>query len=154
MSTGDTDLDFSVFDNDLGGITPEEVMGRGRVHQIIDDDVVALMEGRVRKTGALARLRDWRNEDIAPNSTGGRPSLISERAVLTGMLLLAKAGHPMFITRLAQLFQYELSDASRELLGLETSMTNFIGHLGEQRRWYSNTHRAFHRMNDLMDPFP
>ncbi|TFD02786.1 hypothetical protein [Cryobacterium sp. TMT1-66-1] len=143
-----------MYDNDLGGVTPEEVMGRGRVHHVIADDIVVLMEGRVRKTGVLAKLQEWRDEDVAGESLGGRPALISDRAILTGMLLLAKANAPIFITRLAALFQYELSDESRKLLGLEASMTSFIGHVGEQKRWYHNAHRAFHRMNDLMDPFP
>jgi hypothetical protein len=47
-----------------------------------------------------------------------------------------------------------LSDASRELLGLQRSRSSFMAHTAEQKRWYHNTSRAFHRINDLMDPFP
>ena len=60
----------------------------------------------------------------------------------------------MFLTSVRDLFMFRLSDASRELLGLEAPMTAFVGHIGEKNRWYANTSRAFHRINDLMDPFP
>jgi hypothetical protein len=154
MSAGDIDYGFSGYEPDLGGMTQAEVMGRGRIHQLIDDDTVRLMEGRVRKTGVLEKLKGWSDEDATPFSIGGRPSLISERAMLTGMLLLAKEGSAMFLTALRDIFMYRLSDASREVLGLERPMTSFVGHIAEKNRWYANTSRAFHRMNDLMDPFP
>lgn len=154
MIAGDVDYAFTGHDPDLGGMTQAEVMGRGRIHQLIDDETVALMEGRVRKTGILEKLREWSDEDAEAISVGGRPSLISERAVLTGMLLLAKEGASMFLTSVRDLFMFRLSDASRELLGLESSQTAFVGHTAEKNRWYANTSRAFHRMNDLMDPFP
>ncbi|PPL18634.1 hypothetical protein [Microterricola pindariensis] len=153
MSAGDTDHDYSVFARDLGGITQEEVMGRGRIQVALPDVDVQRFEARVRKTGVLERLQDWRAEDSLGEGFGGRPALINDRAILTGMLL-ANRGEPIFITRLARLFQHELSDASRALLGLEPSFVSFVEHVAEQNRWYSNTHRAFHRMNDLMDPFP
>ncbi|GAB3129605.1 hypothetical protein GCM10027056_31940 [Glaciibacter psychrotolerans] len=60
----------------------------------------------------------------------------------------------MHLTLLTALFQHGLGDESRELLGLERSSNAFIGHIGETKRWYHNVHRAFHRLNDLMDPFP
>ena len=154
MSAGDVDYGFNTLEPDLGGITKAEVMGRGRIHALIDDETVALMEGRVRKTGVLERLQEWRDEDAVPFSIGGRPSLISERAILTGMLLLAKEGSAMFLTSVRDLLMFRLSDTSRELLGIERSLAAFVGHVGEKNRWYANTSRAFHRMNDLMDPFP
>ena len=154
MSAGDVDYGFNGYDPDLGGMTQAEVMGRGRIHQLIDDDTVKLAESRVRKTGVLERLQDWSDEDAPPFSIGGRPSLISERALLTGIMLLAKDNAAVFLTSLRDLFMYRLSDASRELLGLERPRTGFVGHLAEKNRWYANTCRAFHRINDLMDPFP
>lgn len=154
MSAGDIDHGFSGYEPDLGGMTQAEVMGRGRIHQLIDDDTVKLMESRVRKTGVLERLQAWRDEDAAAFSIGGRPSLISERAILTGMLLLAKEGTAMHLTCLRDLLMFRLSDASRELLGLEAPSAGFVGHIAEKNRWYANTSRAFHRINDLMDPFP
>ena len=154
MSAGDIDYEFNGYDPDLGGITQAEVMSRGKSLPLIDDQTVALTEGRVRKSGVLERLQEWRDEDAAAFSIGGRPSLISERAILTGLLLLAKEGKAMFLTNLRDLLMSRLSDASRELLGLETPMTAFVGHSPEQNRWYANTARAFQRINDLMDPFP
>ncbi|TFC16536.1 hypothetical protein [Cryobacterium glucosi] len=154
MSAGDIDYGFTGYEPDLGGMTQAEVMGRGRIHQLIDDETVALMEGRVRKAGVLERLQAWRDEDAVAFSIGGRPSLISERAMITGMLLLAKEGSAMFMTNLRDIFMFRLSDASRALLNLEAPHSAFVGHIGEKARWYSNTTRAFQRMNDLMDPFP
>ena len=154
MSAGDIDYGFNGYEPDLGGITQAEVMSRGKSLPLIDDQTVALTEGRVRKSGVLERLQEWRDEDAAAFSIGGRPSLISERAILTGLLLLAKEGKAMFLTNLRDLLMSRLSDASRELLGLETPMTAFVGHSPEQNRWYANTARAFQRINDLMDPFP
>ncbi|QYF74359.1 hypothetical protein [Cryobacterium sp. PAMC25264] len=154
MSAGDIDYGFTGHNPDLGGMTQAEVIGRGRIHQLIDDETVALMEGRVRKTGVLEKLREWSEEDAAAFSLGGRPSLISERAILTGMLLLAKEGTSMFLTNVRDLFMFRLSDTSRDLLDLESSQIAFVGHTGEKNRWYANTNRAFQRMNALMDPFP
>jgi len=154
MSAGDIDYGFTGYSPDLGGMTESEIMGRGRIHDVIDHQTVVLMEGRVRKTGVLERLQAWRDEDALAFTIGGRPSLISERAVMTALLLLAKEGSAMFFTNVRDLFMFRLSDASRELLGLEKSLEAFVGHVGEKNRWYANTIRAFQRMNDLMDPFP
>ncbi|WBM79836.1 hypothetical protein KIV56_16960 [Cryobacterium breve] len=154
MSAGDTDYAFNGYAPDLGGMTQTEVMGRGRIHQLIDDETVALMESRVRKTGVLERLQQWTDEDASGISVGGRPSLISEKALLTALLLLAKEGTSMFLTSVRDLFMFRLSATSRELLGLETPRTAFVGHVAEKNRWYANTSRAFNRINALMDPFP
>lgn len=154
MSAGDTDYPSTEADSDLGGMTLAEVMGRGRIPQLIDDDTVALMEARVRKTGVLEKLAQWRQEDAPPYSIGGRPSQISDCAILTALLLLSKENTAMFLTLTRDLFMYRLSDSSRELLGLEPCSGAFIGHIGEQRRWYANTSRAFNRIVGLIDPFP
>ena len=154
MSAPEALLTFADPDTDLGGITRAEVMGRGHAYQLIEDPLVALMESRVRKTGLPDQLQAWRAADAASTGLGGRPSLISDTAILTGLLLLAKEGSAMHLTALTALFQYRLSAASRDLLGLEGSGTGYLGHTGQQWRWYSNTHRAFHRITGLMDPFP
>lgn len=160
-NTGDNDHDVDEVDNDangefgdLGGITPEEVMGRGQINQMLDDSIVALMESRVRKTGVLEKLQQWRDEDAIPFTIGGRPPLISDLAVLTGLLILAKEGKAMFITNLRDIFMSRVSDQARELLGLERSLVTFAGHISEKERWYANTSRAFQRLNVLMDPYP
>ena len=154
MSAGDIDYDLTGHDPDLGGMTKAEVMGRGRVPELIDDELVALMAGRVLKTGVLERLSQWRAEDSPPLSIGGRPALISDLAILTGMLLLAKEGTAMLLTCLRDLLMKRLSDTSRELLGVESYSTDFIGHHSVHDRWYANTARAFQRINDLTDPYP
>ncbi|TFD36278.1 hypothetical protein E3T34_00970 [Cryobacterium sp. TMT1-62] len=154
MSAGDIDYDLTGHDPDLGGMTKAEVMGRGRVPELIDHELVALMAGRVLKTGVLERLNQWRAEDSPPLSIGGRPALISDLAILTGMLLLAKEGTAILLTCLRDLLMKRLSDTSRELLGVESYSTDFIGHHSVHDRWYANTARAFQRINDLTDPYP
>ena len=154
MSAGDTDYGFTGYSPDLGGMTEAEIIGRGRIHNVIDHQTVVLMERRVRKTGVLERPQAWRDEDALAFTIGGRPSLISERALMTALLLLAKEGSTMFLTSVRDLLMSRLSDASRELLGVEKCAEAFVGHLPEKHRWYANTSRAFHRMTDLMDPFP
>jgi hypothetical protein len=52
------------------------------------------------------------------------------------------------------LFRSRLSDKSRELLGLERCPETFIGHIGDKKRWYDNTSRAFNRIIALIDPYP
>lgn len=152
----DLDIDFTFSDlyGDLGGISELEVRGRGRTPSPLDDALVVQAHRRVVKTGILERLARWRAEDTPPAHMGGRPALISDEALLTGLMLLAKEGAPLHLTRVAELFQYRLSDSARELLDLERPSTTFVGHVGEQRRWFHNTHRAFHRIHKLLDPFP
>jgi hypothetical protein len=154
MSAGDIDYAFTGHNPDLGGITQSEVMGRGKIHQLIDHETVALMEGRVQKAGVLDLLQEWRHEDAPPFSIGGRPALISDRAILTAMLLLAKEGTALLLTCVRDLLMFQLSDSSRELLGVESYSYDFDLHNAAKDRWYANTARAFQRINALMDPYP
>jgi hypothetical protein len=154
MTAGDTDYTLDGWESDLGGMTQAEIVGRGRIHALIADETVALMEERVRKTGILERLEEWRLEDATPWAMGGRPSLISDRALLTALMLLAKESSAMYLTGVRDLFRSRLSDKSRELLELESCPEAFLTHIGDKKRWYDNTSRAFNRINALMDPFP
>ena len=85
---------------------------------------------------------------------GGRPAMISYRAVLTALLLLARESAPMHLRRAAFLMQVRLSPASKELLGLPESHDAFVPQDASRDRWYNNTVRAFQRMNALLDPYP
>lgn len=148
------DVDYHLSDIDLGGISPAEVLGRGRNTDLIEDATVALAEARVRRSGVLEALAQWTAEDRASEGLGGRPSTISYRAVLTALLLLARESSPMHLRRAALLLQVRLSPASKELLGLPAAHDAFIPQDASRDRWYNNTRRAFHRMNKLLDPFP
>ncbi|MCU1471005.1 MAG: hypothetical protein JWQ39_2154 [Glaciihabitans sp.] len=138
---------------DFGNITPSEVLTRGRTVNPFTHEQVATAEERVRKTGMLERLATWHAQDHVEGG-GGRPAIISERAILTGMLLLASEHKTLWISTLAQLFQQRLDAESRTLLGLPPTATAFDDQLRTQKQWYRNTHNAFHRMLSVMDPFP
>src|SRR5690606_14432930 len=128
------------------GVTEREIMGRGRNMQVIDAGTVALAEARVRQSGVLARLEAWKAEDRATHGLGGRPEIISARALLTALLLLAHENSPLHITRAALLLQHRLEPKSRELLDLPEGNSSFITHVASNRRWYDNTIRCFHRV--------
>ncbi len=154
MTAGDVDYLIPGYDLDIGGISPAEVLGRGRNTDLIDDATVALAEARVRKAGVLERLDQWAFEDRNTDGMGGRPAMISSRAVLTAFLLLARESSPMHVRRAALLLQVRLSPASQELLGLPQSNRDLVDPSVSKDRWYNNTMRAFQRMNSLMDPYP
>lgn len=154
MTAGDVDYLLPDSRLDLGGITRAEVLGRGRNTDLIEDATVAVAEARVRKSGVLEKLERWAAEDGKDESMGGRPSLISYRAVLTALLLMARESAPMHVRRAALLLQVRLTPASRELLGLPQDNSTFVDPSASKERWYNNTMRAFQRMNALMDPYP
>ena len=154
MTAGDVDYRLPYSDIDTGGISATEVLGRGRNTDLIDDTTVALAESRVRKSGVLEMFEQWAAEDGKDESMGGRPAMISYRAVLTALLLMARESAPMHVRRAALLLQVRLSPASHELLGLPQDNSSFVNASASKDRWYNNTIRAFQRMNALLDPYP
>lgn len=92
MTSVDIDYYRAFDDNDDCGITEREVLGRGRDLQQFDDSTVALAETRVRQSGILEQLDRWAAEDAKRDGMGGRPAMISYRALLTALLLLAQEG--------------------------------------------------------------
>jgi hypothetical protein len=150
-----TDIDYyRGLSDDECGITEREILGRGRNLQRFDESTVALIETRVRQSGILEQLECWAAEDSNQDGMGGRPAMISIRAVLTALLLLAHEGAPLHIRRAAYVLQHRLSSQSRQLLDLPESPVSFATHIPSTKRWYTNTIRAFHRMKKLMDPYP
>lgn len=154
MNVTDRDYYMPGFNAEHGGITPNEVMGRGRNLQQVQPALVALIDSRVRQSGVLEQLDAWAAEDSKADWMGGRPAILSARAVLTALMLLAHEGSPMLLTRAAALLQYRLPAEARDLLGIPHPRTAFASHTAENRRWYSNTVRAYHRMKSLLDPYP
>lgn len=154
MTSIDIDYYRAFGDDDECGITEREILGRGRNLQQFDDSMVALVETRVRQSGVLEQLERWAAEDSKGEGMGGRPAMISYRALLTALLLLAHEGAPMHIRRAALLLQHRLPSKSRELLDLPEVPTAFARHIPTTNRWFTNTIRAFHRMKKLMDPYP
>jgi hypothetical protein len=152
MMTNAIDTLFDALD--LGGISESEVMDRGQTREPISHDKVVRANRRVEETGTLKRLAAWRQQDYPAVGVGGRPKSVSDRAILVGLVLLAGENSPQLIRTLTTALQYRLSDESRSLLGLQAGTDEFANHLVEHKRWYNNTHNAFHRMLSLMDPFP
>lgn len=153
MISTDTDY-YRAPGEDECGITEREILGRGRNLQQFDDAAVALIETRVRQSGILEQLDRWAAEDSNPDGVGGRPAMISIRALLVALLLLAHEGAPLHMRRAAYVLQLRLSVRSRELLDLPESAVSFATHVPTTKRWYTNTIRAFHRLKRLLDPYP
>ncbi|MCY7403983.1 MAG: hypothetical protein LH475_05030 [Cryobacterium sp.] len=116
--------------------------------RIIDPYIVAQANDRVTQTGALDLLASWRT----PHQRAGHErSTVSDRVILVGLVLLAGERSPHTITTLADLIQHRFAPESRELLCLPTPESNTDL---ETACWYSRTGDAYHRLLDLMDPFP
>ena len=116
--------------------------------RIIDPYIVAQANDRVTQTGALDLLASWRT----PHQRAGHErSTVSDRVILVGLVLLAGERSPHTITTLADLIQHRFAPESRELLCLPTPESNTDL---ETACWYSRTGGAYHRLLDLMDPFP
>ena len=102
----------------------------------------------VTQTGILHILDRWRTEDNITKRNG----LVSERAVLVGLLLLAREQSPLSLTLLGELLHRRLTSASRQLLDLPA--LGGSESTDETKRCVNRTQAAFHRMLALMDPYP
>jgi hypothetical protein len=80
----------------------------------IDTATVTRTNELVTQTGILDMFERWRAEDHITT----RPALVSERALLVGLMLLAKEKSPLSLTLLAELLHRRLDTASRQLLDL------------------------------------
>ena len=112
MNATDVDYYMPGFNAEHGGIAPNEIMGRGRNLQPVEPALVALVDSRVRQSGVLEQLEAWAAEDAKADWMGGRPAILSSRAVLTALMLLAHEGSPMLLSRAATLLQYRLPTES------------------------------------------
>ena len=139
---------------DCGGISASEVLSGGHADYVFTSEQVILAHSRVLQTGILDKLAVWRSADTPVTGARTRPSLISDRAILVGLLLLASEHGNFRISSLAVVFQNRLPPESRALLHLSGVAPVSLDDTREDKRWYGRTHRAFHRMLALMDPFP
>jgi hypothetical protein len=115
---------------------------------LIDQEAVARTNALVTQTGILHTLDRWRAEDTITTRGG----LVSERAVLVGLVLLAREQSPLSLTLLGELLHRRLTSASRQLLDLPALVGSES--TDETKRSLSRTQAAFHRMLALMDPYP
>ncbi|TFC65936.1 hypothetical protein E3T25_08900 [Cryobacterium sandaracinum] len=150
MTTDSTTPDTT----DFGGMSASEVHSGGRTDHVFTSQQVALAHSRVLQSGILDKLDAWRSEDAHVTGASARLPLISDHATLVGLLLLASEHGPLQISSLAVVLQNRLTQESRTLLHLSDVAPGFAGETREAKRWFDVTHRAFHRMLPLMDPFP
>lgn len=62
---------------------------------------VAATEAKIARIGVLEELATWRAEGNHATGAGRRPTLISDRAILVGLLLLASEHRALWISSLA-----------------------------------------------------
>jgi hypothetical protein len=142
-------------DDERGGITEDEVDTRGNDKSGLTDDVVRTAIRRVRASGVLELLDQWRKEDGYLHANGGRPPMFSAEAVIVGFLLLAGTRSPLLIRDLAKLLHHGLSDAMRAELGIPKPAPWLATKHHAALRWEENVRSTFRRqILDLMDPFP
>jgi hypothetical protein len=148
------DIDHFVDSEEFGGMSVEEIIARRNTRSALPDQQVAHAAARVDKSGTVAKLNEWRRQDTVHRGLGGRPVQIGDRAILTGMLLLAQEHTPLWMTSLSELLLHRLSPTSQDLLALPAAHGPRVNPLIEQNRWEKNTNNSFHRILDLMDPYP
>jgi hypothetical protein len=126
----------------------------GRAPHVFTSQLVADAEARVAESGVLDKLTTWRGDDNHTTGVTERPIIVSDRAILVGLLLLASDHSPLMISSLAEVFQYRLTSDSRILLGLTGASDEVADHARDHKRWYRKTRTAFNRMLAVMDPYP
>lgn len=121
-------------------------------HRPVRDQLVQALDESVTASGALESVYRWRHEDN-PRSANAR-TVISDRAILVGFLVLSAERSPLRITDLADLFEHRLSSDSRRRLGLPEDLGAGLSPASRSTRWVASIGRAFHRLLDVMDPLP
>ena len=116
----------------------------------IPDAEVAAASDRVHQTELVDTIREWRDVDRVSKLGVGRPALVSDRAILVGMLLLASDGHPIGVRALSDLFARRLTDESLLLLGIE----QLFATPQNEKRAYGAVHNALCRLIATFDPYP
>ena len=124
---------------DCGGISASEVLSSGRADHVFTSQQVCLAHSRVLQTGILDKLAAWRSADTPVTGARARPSLISDRAILVGLLLLASEHGNLQISSLAVVFQNRLPPESRALLHLSDVASVSPDDTREDKRWYGRT---------------
>jgi hypothetical protein len=117
---------------------------------VISDAQVAVADSRVTRTGMVGTIRDWRRDDLGTLRVNSRTKLVSDWALLVGMLLLAADSIPIGVRALVDLFERRLSAESRLRLEIDQSLAD----PRDDRRFYSATWNAFQRLLTTIDPYP
>jgi len=131
----------------------DEIRGGGGRRSKITREDVELAGRRVDASGVVPKLQEWWDEDTKDKRGGGRPSVLSNRDVLTACFLLIGEGSPIWITELANIFWFRLTDEARQEFGLSHIVTTGVDER-DFRDWYARVWRVLHRIIDLMDAWP
>jgi hypothetical protein len=121
-------------------------------NQAVRTQLVQALDECVTASNTLESIARWRHEDN-PRSAAAR-TVISYRAILVGLLVLSAEGSPLTITALAELFENRLNGESRNRLDLPEELGADLSPTRRSARWLGSTSRAFHRLLDVIDPFP
>lgn len=103
----------------------------------------------VEQSGIPTELARYRREDGYDPNKGGRPSIFSDRQILTLLMLLQLEGSPLHITRARDLLRYRLTDAALMELGVSPSDLS-----GGDGLVYARVYGAYRRVLAPLDPFP
>lgn len=100
-------------------------------------------------SGIAERIAEGRDEDRqrAGKGPGGRPVEVSDRAIVALLLVLAMEHSSLLVSEAAVMVAKRLSPEAKELLGLDQRPRT-------RKQWYWPLWRAFHRVLDVIDPFP
>ena len=144
---GDLRVDCDRFDDDVGD--PIDRRLRRCIVRVGDDDFSP--SAAPESAAPLPKIDEWRKEDAVYR--GGRPRVLSDRAILIACMLLRADESPMHITGMANIFRFRLDDDARTWLGLDhVEDTGVLEQ--DQVRWLNRTWRSFHNILDTMDAWP
>lgn len=134
----DTD-DFDLVDARLLVATGDELL--------ISAERLRRARNLIERSGICEQLDRWRTSDASDRNRGGRPAAIPDLAILTVFLLLAAQGQPLHVRLASDLIARGMTDDTRQALGITQ-------HPADSDDWYDRTWRAFHRLLDVIDPYP
>jgi hypothetical protein len=117
----------------------------------LDDAKVIWADALIAQTGLVEMFAHWRQADSASRHASSRLPLVSDRAVLVGLLLMALLRIPATSKNLMELFMLDLSTAARTLLGLDRLFASAEPVSAD--RVYSATNVAYNRLLTLIDPY-
>jgi len=97
-------------------------------------------------SGIVEQLEEWEREDRAGKQPGGRPGMVSIRAALILLLLLARENSPMLVSKMEELLSSRLPRNAR--------LQQHLILAGSPRARYHQLWRTLQRVRNLLDPYP
>jgi hypothetical protein len=98
-------------------------------------------------SGVCDKVAAWLEEDRKATGPGGRPAVLSQKAVLVLLFILTHEHTPLLITRLVDVIEHRLSDHAKTLLGIPLAPAT-------RTQWYHRIARTLHTLLDVIDPYP